>query len=83
MGVLGRYGSLVRLLTEEPPRLAEADLIRMQRGQCAACRAPLPTPVKQSSFLGSRSTATVHAGSSSSSHPCMPAFTWTHLNETC
>ncbi|BDA48701.1 probable differentially expressed in FDCP 8 homolog at C-terminar half [Coccomyxa sp. Obi] len=53
-----RYGSLVRLLTEEPPKLAEADLIRMQRGQCAACRAPLPPPAKPSGFLGSRSAAT-------------------------
>ncbi|KAK9917040.1 hypothetical protein WJX75_000268 [Coccomyxa subellipsoidea] len=53
-----RYGSLVRLLTEEPQKLAEADLIRMQRGQCAACRSPLPPPVKQSGFLGGRSAAT-------------------------
>ena len=49
----------MRLLTEEPQKLAEADLIRMQRGQCAACRSPLPPPVKQSGFLGGRSAATV------------------------
>ena len=54
-----RYGSLVRLLTEDPPKLAEADLIRMQRGQCAGCRAPLPSPAKPSGFLGSRSATMV------------------------
>ena len=54
-----RYGSLVRLLTEEPPRLAEADLVKLQRGVCAACRNPLPPAAKQSGFLGGRSANAV------------------------
>ena len=56
-----RYGSLVRLLTEQPPKLSEADLIRLQRGACAACRNPLPPPVKQSGFLGSRNAHLVRS----------------------
>jgi hypothetical protein len=54
-----RYGSLVRLLTEQPPKLSDADLMRLQRGQCAACRSLLPQPVKQSAFLGSRAAVAV------------------------
>lgn len=49
----------MRLLTEEPPKLAEADLVKLQRGACAACRNPLPAATKQSGFLGSRSANTV------------------------
>ena len=41
-----RYGSLVRLLTEGPPPLADADLVKLQRGMCAACRNPLPPAAK-------------------------------------
>ena len=63
-----RYGSLVRLLTEEPPRLAEADLVKLQRGMCAACRSPLPPPAKPSGFLGGRSATTVSAPT------CRPAM---------
>ena len=51
----------MRLLTEEPPRLAEADLVKLQRGMCAACRNPLPPAAKQSGFLGGRSANTVSA----------------------
>lgn len=54
-----RYGSLVRLLTEEPARLSDADMARLQRGVCAGCRAPLPPFAKQTGFLGSRSSNTV------------------------
>ena len=50
---------MVRLLTEEPQRLGAADVLRLQRGLCANCRAPLPALPKPGGFLGARSSAPV------------------------
>ncbi|KAK9812803.1 hypothetical protein WJX72_004085 [[Myrmecia] bisecta] len=46
-----RYGSMVRLLTDLPAKRTATELIRLQRGLCAACRSALPAPAKPGRFL--------------------------------
>lgn len=56
-GPAGQYGSLVRLLTEDPPNRPEPDQARLQRGLCAACHEPLVKAKKGGTW--SRSSAKV------------------------
>ena len=49
-GAGDRTSTSVRLLTELPPQRPAAEQALAQRGACAGCRSPLPSPVKGTMF---------------------------------
>ena len=49
-GESDRTSTSVRLLTDLPPRRPVADQALAQRGACAGCRSPLPSPAKGTMF---------------------------------